>query len=223
MAIKTRKEPRFSVNKLGEYLTAKPSRRKKIIEDQKYPKPFPGTVGYKEAREAIIKYIISDYNEGIILDAIKEIKKSVRLKENEIENSITVMESVLGASLPDLSKVKKSRYRGRKEYLNIEGVDISVYPDVILRKGGKVGCINLHIIKTERYRLNKEASKHITTVQNKFLENYVVKTGEVVNPLLCISMDCFGNSHEIGTKSFSTRLSNIHTACEEIVLWWESL
>lgn len=223
MAIKTRKEPRFSVNKLGEYLTAKPSRRKKIIEDQKYPKPFPGTVGYKEARKAIIKYIINDYDTNILLDAIKSIKKSTILKSNEIKNSIEVLDTVMLAILPDLSKVKKTRYKGKKEYLNINGVDISVYPNIILRKGNKVGCINLHIIKTVQNRLSKEASKHITTVQHKFLEAYVCKTGETVNPLLCFSIDCFGNSHEIGTKAFSRRLSNIQTACEEIVLWWDSL
>ncbi len=223
MTIKVNKEPRFSVNKLGEYLTAKPARRKKIIYDKQYPKPFQGTVGYKEAREAIIKYISKDYDESIILDAIETIKKSTVLKDNEIENSITALKTILKADLPDLSKVKKTRYKATKEYLNIEGVDISVYPNLILRKGDKVGCINLHIIKTESNRLSKEASKHVTTVQHKFLETYVCKDGETVNPLMCISIDCFGNSHEIGTKAFSRRLSNIQTACEEIVLWWDSL
>src|SRR5680860_437992 len=115
--MKVNKEPRFSVNKLGEYLTAKPSRRKRIIEDQKYPKPFQGTVGYKEAREAIIKYIIKDYNLEILSDAVKLLKKSTKLKENEIANSIDVLDTVMLSELPDLSKVKKTRYRGSKEYL----------------------------------------------------------------------------------------------------------
>lgn len=223
MPIKVNKKPRFSVNKLGEYLTAKPSRRKKIIEDQKYPKPFNGTVGYKEAREAIIKFIINDYNENIITDAIGLIKQSKTLKENEIANSLKVLDTILSAELPDLSKVQKTRYKGKGEYLNIKGVDISVYPNIVLRKGDKVGCINLHIIKTAQNRLNKESSKHITTVQHKFLEAYICKDGESVNPSMCMSIDCFGNSHEIGTSAFTRRLSNIQTACEEIVLWWDSL
>ena len=36
----SRKAPRISVNKLGEYMTATPLRRRRIIQDQKRPKAF---------------------------------------------------------------------------------------------------------------------------------------------------------------------------------------
>lgn len=47
-----RSEPRKSANKLGEYMTATPSRRRRIIKDQKRPKDFI-VPRYTEAQAAI--------------------------------------------------------------------------------------------------------------------------------------------------------------------------
>lgn len=65
------KKPKMTVNKLGEFLTANPARQRKILELLKYPKDnkFAST-SYSEAREAIKKYLLSGFEEQIILDSI---------------------------------------------------------------------------------------------------------------------------------------------------------
>jgi hypothetical protein len=219
---KINKTPRFSVNKLGEYMLASASRRKKIIHDQKYPSNFIVSQ-YKEAREAIIKYILKDYDENIIIEAIEKIKNSITLKENDIENSILALNEILNNNLPDFSNFKKQRCKDNNPKIVIAGLEISVNPDIVVRNGKKVGCLKTHVIKTEQNRLNKDASEYVGVLLYQYAQNNLLKDGESVDPNLCISIDCFGNSHETAPKAVTRRLSNIQAACEEIVLRWDSV
>jgi len=52
-------KPKISLNKLGEYLDATPSRRKRIIQDQQNPQAFKA-VRYQDARECITEYISNE-------------------------------------------------------------------------------------------------------------------------------------------------------------------
>lgn len=218
---KTNKTPRFSVNKLGEYMGATASRRKRIIYDQKYPSSFIVSQ-YKDAKEAIIKYIIKDYDENIITDAIEKIKKSVTLKEQDIENSVLALNEALKTNLPDLSSFIKTRCKDNNPKININGLEISVNPDVVVKNGNKVGCIKTHVIKTEQNRLTQEASLYVGVLLHQYAVANLLSKGESADPNLCISIDCFGNSHETAPKAIARRLSNIQAACEEIVRAWES-
>lgn len=218
---KVNKTPRFSVNKLGEYMVATASRRKRIIYDQKYPSSFIVSQ-YKDAREAIIKYIIKDYDESIITDAIEKIKKSSSLKELDIENSILALKEALNNDLPDLSSYKKTRCKDSNPKINISGLEISVNPDIIIKNNNKVGCIKTHVIKTEQNRLTQEASLYVGVLLYQYTEANLISKTELADPKICISIDCFGNSHETAPKAVARRLSNIQAACEEIVRAWES-
>jgi hypothetical protein len=220
--IKVHDEPRFSVNKLGEYLTANPSRRRRLIQDQKYPPAFI-TSRYKMAREAIIRFIMKGYDEAIIYDAIEEIKEST-LKEEEKENSILALNETLKTDMPDLDGVKIKRYNPKKKpKLHINGLDVSVNPDLVLQKNDNIGCLKVHIIKTERNRLSEEAQKLVGTLLWKYADHYLTDDDQPPFKDYCISIDCFGNSHEIAPKSDSRRWSNIQAACEEIALIWDSV
>lgn len=220
--VKVNKVPRFSVNKLGEYLVATPSRRKKIIYDQKHPSAFIVSQ-YKEAKETIIKYIIKDYDENIITDAIVKIKNSTLLKEDDIKNSVLALNEILNCKLPDLSSYKKTRHKGDNPKIKIAGLEISINPDIILKKGNKVGCIKTHVIKTEQNRLSKEASTYVSTLLHQYTEKNLLELGDAPDVNICISIDCFGNSHETAPKAIVRRLANIQDACEEIVLRWDSV
>ena len=219
---KVNKEPRFSVNKLGEYLTANSSRRKAIIKDQKYPSTFIVSK-YKEVKQAIIKYIIKDYDEKVITEAIAKIKNSSSLKDTDKENSILALREILKTDMPNLDGIKKTRYKDGNPKVNVDGLDVSINPDIILKKGNKIGCLKIHVVKTEKNRLNEEARKLVGTMLYKFTETHVVSEAEEAEIKLCISIDCFGNSHDIAPKSNSRRWLNIHAACEEIVLRWPSV
>ncbi len=220
--VKEVKEPRFSVNKLGEYMGAKASRRRKLIHDQKYPSPFM-TSRYRVAREAIVKFFISGYDETIITQAIDEIRVSA-LKDEEKDNSILALEEILKTDLPDLDGVTIQRYNPRKKpKLTVKGLDVSVNPDLVLMKDDKVGCLKVHIIKTVSSRLNNEAQKLVGTMLTNFTDLYLTEEDTPPFKNYCISVDCFGNSYEVAPKSDSRRWADIEAACEEIALRWESI
>jgi hypothetical protein len=61
------KPPRLSVNKLGEYMTAKAGRQYKILHDAKYPQDFI-VAHYKDAAEAIAKAIVDGLQDLSVLE-----------------------------------------------------------------------------------------------------------------------------------------------------------
>ena len=81
---------RISVNKLGEYLEANPSRRKKIVFDQKNPVAFK-TTRYSRAKDIAIEYFENEFNDEIIVRGIDELENAISktdFQENDLENSI---------------------------------------------------------------------------------------------------------------------------------------
>src|SRR5690348_10176439 len=60
-----RENPCVSVNKLGQYLTARPALRKRIIHAQKHPCD-PKYLRYPEAAQAIVEFLCGDRDEVIL-------------------------------------------------------------------------------------------------------------------------------------------------------------
>ncbi|MFZ2405197.1 MAG: hypothetical protein WAW41_08675 [Methylobacter sp.] len=69
-------KPKISVNKLGEYMIASPSRRKQIIEDQQEPKTFM-VARYRDAREQIVTYLSEGMSDDTkVMLSIQELRNS---------------------------------------------------------------------------------------------------------------------------------------------------
>ena len=92
-------EPHISVNKLGEYLVATPSRQRKILEILKYPKDEGGGWGHvhSEARLAIKRYFVNNLDESYIKRCIKSIRKKIGTRDEKKyhASSILLLECVL--------------------------------------------------------------------------------------------------------------------------------
>lgn len=228
--IKVVKQPRISLNKLGEYLHANPARRKKIVEDAKYPVNFIRT-RYSYARTVIQEYFSSNFDENILDEGIDNlINKRVEseFEENDRDCSIEALEAVSFIDMTELidtTKLSISIYRGENRMLNISGVDVSVKPNLIIRgkyRGSKVvGAIKIHISKN--HRLNNQSAADIANILRNFLEENVVEEDEKVEPKFCISMDVFDKSFEPAPKAFKRRIKYAVSACEEIALWWNKI
>jgi hypothetical protein len=69
-----REVPRISVNKLGEYMTATPLRRRRIIQDQKRPKDYI-VPRYTEAQDAIVAYLSATARDDVrLLEAVDRLR-----------------------------------------------------------------------------------------------------------------------------------------------------
>ena len=73
--------PRISVNKLAEFMTAKASRQRQILHDQKFPSDFKGPY-YKEAGEAISACIASN------LENLDALDRQLRILEQQSPDKI---------------------------------------------------------------------------------------------------------------------------------------
>jgi hypothetical protein len=88
-------DPRVSLNKLGEFLTAAASRRRKILMDQKYPSSF----------------IVARYNDAE--SAISECLSSYPLELSILDNALTKIEN----------KLTETDWEAQTKSLNYDAVD----------------------------------------------------------------------------------------------------
>jgi hypothetical protein len=219
--------PKISLNKLGEYLQANAARRRKIVFNAKNPKGFI-VVRYRDAKIAIKKYFISKFDANIIIKSIndhelKDIENNFQEQDKNL--SIELLEMVLDTIPPDLSEYTITSYNGDNPKLSISDVDVSVYPDLIIRGTHKgkhvVGAIKLQTSKTNS--LGEEGGMTVTTLLREFVENNVAKKDEKVELFLCISYDIFAQFSCNAPKAYKRRMKHIESACEEIALWWEKV
>lgn len=219
-------KPKISVNKLGEYITSSPTRRKSIVQNQKNPSNFI-VARYTETREAYVNYIISKLDKSVMDNAKETLvakQTSSDFQANDKATSIEALACFESISFPDLSNFEVSRFDGSAK-IDISGVDVSINPDLIFRGvyRGKniIGAIKLHIIKTAP--LNEEARKTVATILHQFVED-ILKTDDETAPVeFTFSIDIFAHKCEKAPKSYKKRRTDVQAACEEYALWWEKI
>ena len=217
------KSPRLSVNKLAEYAIADIIRRRQIVKDAKKPQPFI-EARYSDARIGIKDYFISGYDEAIIVKAITAIKMKPQVSEyqiNDVKNSITGLRYVLSAELPKFENCTISEFDEKNILLNIEGLDISVYPDLIIRNNdnGKIGGLKIHLSKTHDL---SEGLFYVSTILKYFFMNTGYNEKEI-DDNLCISLDVFRGKYTTSPKSYKRTMQRISALCQEVVLWWNGI
>jgi hypothetical protein len=215
---------KVSVNKLAEYLNADSVRRRRIIEDQKSPSDFI-TIRYKDAREAMIKFITKDFDKSVIKEAIIQLKEKNTIsdfQENDSKTSIEALKSFMkidfNAELLDFKRKKSNR--GYK--LNIKGIEINVNPDIIITgvfKNKKiVGGIKFNIVKG--HMLDNNDRQNVATLIHQVLEE---QHDEVPMINFCYSIDVFKQEISTAPKSYKTKRKNIEFACDELSIIWENI
>lgn len=216
--------PRISLNKLGEYLTATPSRRKRIILDQQEPKPFIAA-RYTDARAEIVQYLAS----GMVDDSsLVAVAKRLRLDDSgtefacqdrlasadAIENFLEVSERI---ELDDLTVVPVSN--SASESMEISGVFVSIRPDAFLKDpvtGDIKGAIKLHFPKTTP--LTELAAGYVGAAIKVFLQKE--KGSLVVDHRRCYVVDVSTQTVSSAPKAHVRKMNDIAAACEEIDARW---
>ncbi len=210
-------------------MTADPSRRKRIIADQKKPKRFI-VQRYSIARRAIADYFV--YHRG----DKKEIERLIQsLIYEKYDTDFKKSDSIL--SIEALSIFKKNvtfdkslfnfdleKFRSfESKRLDVSGVSVSIRPEVIIsgKMRGKpfIGAIKMHFSKTNQ--LDKEAGSFISTL----LYQYLIETYPEmkVRPEFCFSLDVFSSTVITAPKNFARKWMQITDACEEIKIRWDYL
>lgn len=215
------KKPRISINQLAEYCEASSSRRKKIVQNAKDPKPYMVT-WYSEARKAIKDFFIAE-DDRVLSEAIDHIGDLPNESDFQTSNnalSIEALEIMLDCEFTKLAEFSFKEFDQDNTLIEIAGVDISVNPDLILTKDDQVGALKIHIKKDG---LSTESLKRVAVVLHQYVKDYVAGDDQTANSKMCFSFDVFSEQIVCSPSSFKRRMQEIEDACSEIALWWESL
>jgi hypothetical protein len=221
-----RLKPRISVNKLGEYLTASPRRRRSIIADQKRPKTFQ-TARYTEAQDAIAEFLqagASDYTG--LQKALELLRNKTPVSDwdsDRIDLCVEAIERLMDFDSFDfLEGLCASLGSVNAPKLVVSGVSISVRPEVILRgtdKKGRsiIGAVKLYIGKS--IPLKDDSAAYVATTLHQYVERFLENQGTVAYKN-CHVLDVFAGTAFHAPKAYQARRGDINAACEEIARSW---
>lgn len=226
---KPTKPPRLSINKLGEYMTARAGRQNKILYDAKYPQDYI-VAYYKDAAEAISKCIVDGLEDLGPLDAAirsleqrapKNIGEQRRFTGNidAIETFISIMDRV------DLKGITPRLGSHQAPTLRMNGVDISVRPEVTLhgqKRSGEplIGGIKLHFPKS--FPLDKEAAEYISTGIQLYATDHLFTEGAASHKHCYVIDMASANVYE-GIQSIKQRTKDIGDTTLQITSIWPNI
>jgi hypothetical protein len=226
MANEGRRAPRISVNKLGEYLTATPARRKRIVFDQKYP-PAYQVIRYRDAEKAISECIASGRDPKVLAMHRARLADKAPSTDYEAQTALLCIEAIdcFEELMPDLdfNGAEASAGPTSSEPVIFSGVAVSVRPEVTLtgrdRSGPYRGFAKLYFAKS--VPLTDESGAYVATVVSEYASRN--SGGKVrVDPSRVIVLDIFGGRAYAAPRARTRRLENVTAACEEIAVRWEA-
>lgn len=228
MAKSPNANPRISLNKLAEFMSAKPARQRQILRDQKYPTDFKGMF-YREAAEAISSALAANLEDLDCLDnAIGILEQTTSDKvgtQRRVASNIDALEAFrdmldkidLDGSTPTLGSNSSPK-------LTVMGVEISVRPDVILRKQGKaknlVGAIKLHFPRT--FSISDESAGYLSAVLQEWAKINLPDDG-APSGVHCYVIDIGASRVCAGVKATAARMKDVEAVCENIAALWPTI
>jgi hypothetical protein len=221
---------RISVNKLGEYLvTTSPTRRRRIISDQKHPK---GAIvpHYRLAEEPLSAFMCGGRDPAVIDRAVIRLRSDRSGSDwtiNDRKNTADALEAFLGLAgkLPEAG-VLYVQGADQPPLLRIKGLDVSVRPQFLLRFEHRgvpcIGAVKLHFTKSAENSLERKGGEYVATLLHKWLVEHGPR-GCKVMPSHCLSVDVFRREVVAAPSATARRLADVTAACEEIDAHWQQL
>lgn len=220
--------PRISLNKLAEFMTASIPRQRRIVRDQKFPPEYQ-TVYYREAQEAVAACLASDLTDIDTverqIDILNQQAPETVGTQRRIAANVDALETFL-SMLDDinLQGAEPSLAPNTAPRLRIRNVDISVRPEVLLtsenRNGPIVGALKIHFPKTNP--LNEQSAGYVSAVLQEWTRIHRADDGQMLGTL-CPIVDIGSNNFYDGVRSTRQRMRDLEDACETIAALWPTI
>jgi hypothetical protein len=221
-----RTRPRMSLNALASYLTGTPTRRRSILAQQKRPAPV-GMAYYQLAQEAIARFLVSPERDELqLVETLRQWHAAPINSEHDRHRWQSNIEAV--ESFAEFHRQLRwpgfSATRGgnRQPKLEFGGLELSVRPDVLLRRtsprfGELIGAVRLYFGKHEP--LSEQAARYSSAVLLEFLRQHHADLQP--SPKHTLMVDVFGQKVFQAPASSHRLLSDVKNACMEIARMWE--
>ena len=228
-------DPRLSANQLSDYLNASSIRRKRIIEDAKFPRTII-VARYEGARDIITDYLCDDARPtGILVDAIG----SLKTKSEKTDSAWTKQDSLLSIEAIEafhsaysknqigVKKIACQILPSTQPNLLMEGTQVSVRLNAtthMTEKDGtkRIGGIILLFSKAETLVAARAERCRVAAVLALLFAQQHLKYAKA-DPKLCFALDVFGSKAYAAPNTYKQRLNNINAACEEVRLRWPTI
>jgi hypothetical protein len=230
------KQPRLSANQLADYLNASSTRRKRILQDAKFPRTVI-VARYDGARSGITNFLCDIARPtGTLIDAIVEMNDKAQKNESAWvkQDSLLSVEAIESfhtaytANKLAVRKIECRKIQGTLPPLMIEGTKVSVAVDSTTHRKGKdgtdqVGGVILLFSKSETSSAARvERCRMAAVLALLFAQQHLKMYGEA-DPKICFAIDVFGGGAQIAPGSYKQRLNNIVTGCEEVKDRWPNI
>lgn len=225
---KKRDFARISVNKLGEYIVANPSRRWTIIKDQKKPRTIY-VARYARAESEIQNFIVGGSADIEHLAAVaRELitsdyptswaSENAQLCSRALQSFIKVANDIPSGGLlshktPD--NVAK---------MEISKVSVSVRPEILLSRQDApdkfIGAIKLYFSKS--VPLEKGPGEFVASIVYRYIAE-CLSTEATAEYKHCFVLDVLTGRLFTAPKSYKNHMKQALAACEEIATIWPTV
>jgi hypothetical protein len=218
---RVRESPRISLNALTEYLVASPARRHSILREQKRPPAYQVTY-YREVEEAIANAIAGEDDAPLqrCRLALANLQGSDYEQTRRL-NGLSALDAIstVVRELP-LRALNRRIGPSRPRRLQIEGVPVSVRPEVLLESSTdphRLGAIKLYFSATKP--LTDDRARYAGSV----LWRYVRATAgdaATADHRLCFLVDVIAGRWFTAPRTYRRRSQDVEAACREIRALW---
>ena len=234
-----RPNARLSASQLADYLVAAtPIGQMGILRQAKYPGPSrPLIIQYQHAKRAISECLRNraDMNNivaraTVALERRRDDPASTPLVRDDAQRSIDVIQMFQrSANELDLWQSSYAEPPARPAALNINGVEISVFPDALalaqMRGDDRVGQVFIRCTIGQQgdaaENRRAEANGHLATIAHIHATHYLTHRGTPHAPT-SIVLDVPRQQIIRGPANTARRIANIEMACTMIAALWPS-
>ena len=223
MPDRVRTDPRISVAKLGEYLTATPRRRRTIISDQKKPRDAI-VIWYMEARRAVVECVLRNGDLAVLHAAIEQLDddlQNARAETNDAARasaSIDAIDAFAQLVLDDLDlSADIERGEPHRAKLAIGRVNVSVSPDLVVKTKKGVGAVVFYLNKSNP--LDETSGGYVASLVHQYVEESLKHFG-LADRRACVVVDVMAGVSYVALVSDKSRRKDIAAACQEIAAVW---
>mgnify|MGYP003379768557 CR=1 FL=1 len=219
--------PRCSITKLGEYCSqqSSPARRRDIVKSQKFPPTFK-VVRYTPATRFIIDSLVDGYDQDNWQKQIDQfsLQKQLAVSTHDQQQAGCSADALRAFQkvMDKLPLADCDLHCGPKSWaLDIEGVTVSIRPELFLNIEGRngvpqVGCIKLYFSKT--HRLDAHAAGVISSVIIEKMKQSMPTTKIASKHIYVV--DVFGETVFSAPPSHKKLFNEAVAACQEMAFSW---
>lgn len=217
----------ISLNQLVEASAGTLNARKRIVRQNVNVSKIL-VMWYRLAKSRIKKYFRNVHDVSVLTDAIEAIKQKPEVKKNAANDKRISIEAIIKVMEMRFDLILDNPYEvitPEDKAVEVEGIRININPDIVFRyiEDGvtKIGAIKFHVAKTKPFNLQQ--SGLVAYLLKYYLEEKVVKDGEVVDERLCWAYDIFAERLLHANKGGEITEIEVQNLCKELKTIYSAL